>query len=197
MEKCKEKLKKAEEDVVKWASGAEKLLTEPDQATEETVGALITQMSDSIVAFKAAHEELVPLLEQEDAEKEIQDFEEMSSNAEGIVEALQEMKDTLRPPAKPARKTGYFLKSVGSGIKAEAARRRRQNLGLGGPDAFSESTGTETQGIAELKELFGLLTAPKVDISKYNQDPLKNLFCVKAFKDNVERVIQDEQGSQD
>ena len=41
------------------------------------------------------------------------------------MEALQEIKDTLKRPAKPAaRKTEDFLHSVGSSIRAETARRR-------------------------------------------------------------------------
>ena len=36
------------------------------------------------------------------------------------------------------------------------------------------------------------LTAPIVDVSKFNGDPLKYFFFVKAFQDNVEKVILDD-----
>ena len=73
----------------------------------------------------------------------------------------------------------------------ESPRREEMERRLGPVRGTSRTSGTEESIANNLGALIGVLQAPKVDLPTFKGDPMQYHIFMRAFDDNVERVISD------
>ena len=73
----------------------------------------------------------------------------------------------------------------------ESPRREEMERRLGPVRETSRTSGTEESIANNLEALIGVLQAPKVDLPTFKGDPMQYHIFMRAFDDNVERVMSD------
>ena len=73
----------------------------------------------------------------------------------------------------------------------ETPRRAETERNMGPARETSRASGTGESTANNLEALIGVLQAPKVDLPTFKEDPMQYHIFMRAFDDNVERVISD------
>ena len=105
--------------------------------------------------------------------------------------------DLLRHPGTQVQDTYAETSSTRSARRQprspqhETPRREGMERGMGPVRETTRASGTRESTANGLEALIGVLQAPKVDLPTFKGDPMQYHIFMRAFGDNVERVISD------
>ena len=183
-------------------------------------GELVNKLKDKLSNFKKAHDEYIETVSSVDIEKESKYYSEVVGSAQGLIDKVssheqpaqsdntikklkakmklqQRQYETEQEERRLAqRKKMLALESEllenGGELSDDESEPDRASISRNSDKPSSESGSSEASVLLQQqKQLMDLLAAPKLEIPMFDGSPMQYFPFVKAFEDNVERVVPD------
>ena len=199
-------------------AGVTKAKTEIEGALyrgEQDISSLIDKLKDKLDNFKQSHEDYVKLItDDEDIERETSYYDEVITSAQELLDKTEQGQD--EPSADAIKKLKAKKKLLKKKFALEEEERwlqqkkemyelEKELIDLDGdisdsddeeaikPEQKSPSEAGSSNSIIlqSQKQLIDLLAAPKLEIPTFDGSPILYFPFIKAFEENVERVVSD------